>query len=168
MKNKKLTYILIPLVAGLWGTILYKIFHTVNNKNNDFVINANILTGSMKSESAIDTFTINPDYNDPFLGKGIKKPVPSGDQIPAVVNTTQVKKPEKQAPAQPALANWPGIIYNGIVKNQKSNKQLAMIQVNGQASIMQEGDVTMDLKLLHITKDSIELMFQNEKKIFKK
>lgn len=168
MKNKKLIYILIPLVVALWGTIIYRIFHTVNNKNTDSAINKNIFTSTMQNQTVPDTFSIHPVYSDPFLRHKNHNTNHSKIQTQGSTNVEKVKKITKPEPSPVASLPWPGITYNGLVKNQKSNKQLAMVQINGQAGIMQVGDILSEVKLLNVTKDSIETVFHNEKKIFKK
>lgn len=168
MKNKKLTYILIPLVLGLWGTILYRIFHTVNNKNVDLTVNKSTFSENMQNQTILDTFSIHPNYNDPFLRKRTKIADSQLNQMKPAGNVTQAKKIVKQTPVASSTIAWPGIVYNGLIKNQKSNKQLAMIQVNGQSSIMQTGDVVADIQLTKATKDSIEVLFHSERKTIKK
>lgn len=168
MKNKKLTYILIPLVLGLWGTILYKIFHTVNTKSTDLSVNKNIITDNMQTQTVLDTFSIHPVYNDPFLRKKTNNANYQKAQPKPATNISETKKVVKPEVTQPSAITWPGIVYNGLVKNQKSNKLLAMIQVNGQSNIMQTGDVFAELQLVKVTKDSIEILFHSERKTIKK
>lgn len=168
MKNKKFTYILIPLVLVLWGTIVYRIFHTVNNNNSTTLMDKDSSVSTIQGQIVPDTFSIHPDYNDPFQRQKAKNPNSSKIHIQAVTNHSQEQQNTKQAINQIVALTWPNIIYNGLVKNQKSNKQLAILQVNGQSNIMQVGDIIADVKLVKITTDSVELVFQNTKKAIKK
>src|ERR1700753_1159389 len=68
MKNKKLTYILIAVVVGVWGMILYRVFDTVG-ENDDAPVTAFI----PKDKEPLNDYAIQPDttrlllnYRDPF------------------------------------------------------------------------------------------------------
>ena len=158
MKNKKLLYVLIPAVLLVWGIIIYKIVapgsggdDTSPLKNNEFIT-------SSSTEILNDTFSINPNYRDPFLGKSIKKTIPSENKVSNVTIPTVIKKT-----TEPTI-KWPSVIYAGLIKNKKSNKQLVLIQINGQSSSIKVGEIINGIELINIFKDSIEVKFGNEKK----
>ncbi|MGB3948533.1 MAG: hypothetical protein WBM13_11155 [Bacteroidia bacterium] len=164
--KKNVIYILLPIVLIVWGTIIYRIFNTVNhttalNTNTSAITNANF-------SNVLDTFSINPIYNDPFIRK---KQV-----IEPILHTqTTIAKPTKEKELVKKNdtdtqnnKNWPNIIYHGRVKNVETQQQFAIVQINGLSVFMKSGDVESELKLLKITDDSIEVSFQNNKKIIKK
>jgi flagellar basal body-associated protein FliL len=68
MKNKKSIYILLPIVLFIWGTVMYQFFsfsgidHKTISESNGFKIKPLQLKER-------DTFSINVNYRDPFLGK---------------------------------------------------------------------------------------------------
>jgi len=156
MKNKKLLYILIPGTLIVWGMIIYRIFKTVNTEENLFGQYLEINTRQDNS-NINDTFSINPDYRDPFLGKTNKK----------VTDSKQTTKTIVPKIAKAAIP-WPSIVFGGIIKNQKSNKQLALVQINGQGYTMKPGEIINDVQLNKIYRDSIEVRFQKEKKFVSK
>ena len=154
-----MTYILLPLVALIWGIIFFRIFSSFNepiidNQFHDVEVKTN-------ETLAPDTFHILADYRDPFLGNVISTNE-SSQKNTEVKKIVTVPKPIVQA------VKWPSVVYGGIIKNQKSQKQLVMMQVGGQDNLMRQGDEKGGVQLVKIYKDSIEVSFQKEKKIIRK
>jgi hypothetical protein len=160
MKNKKLAiFFLLPLVIFIWGMFLFKLFKAF------YPVSTPVETAMIKSvpeldrEIMPDTFSIQGKYRDPFLG------TISTNQHLSVTNAggsarKVVKIDEK--------INWPSVAYKGLIKNQKSHKQLAMIFINGKNNLMNSEDEREGLILKSITRDSVEVVFQNRKKWIKK
>lgn len=157
MKNKKLLYVLIPGTLFVWGMIIFKVFNTVHTEANTVVQHAELITAD--DEIKCDTFSIHPVYRDPFLGKKNKMNDPG-----SVQTATKITKPK----IAPVITAWPKIVYSGIIKNQKSNKQLALLQINGQSNMMKVGEEAYGVQLLKVFKDSIEVEFLKEKKFVSK
>ena len=155
MKNKKLLYVLIPAVILVWGAIIYKVVMGLGG-NEDTSFQKIEMAEIHSTDVLNDTFSINPSYRDPFSGKQIKKIVTTGQ--PTI----------KKIVAPPVIANWPSIIYGGIVKNQKSNKQLVLVSINGQSTMLKIGESYNNVELLKVFKDSIEVKFGKEKRFVKK
>lgn len=152
MKNKKAIYILVPLLIAIWGGIAYQV---MTFSSTEIAPSSSLNIPILAIEPTIfDTFSIYANYRDPFLGKTIeeKKTV-----IPA---KTKVVVPEVKANIP-----WPKVSYGGVIKNQKSSKQLYLVQVNGNDNIMKEGDVVEKIQLVKAWKDSIQLVYQKEKKV---
>lgn len=158
MKNKKATYILLSIVAAIWGIIVYKIFSTVGSKES--IQQENISYSSMLPvKTAIDTFSIIANYRDPFLGKMTLSP--SENDKPK----TSVKKIEKPAPEP---LKWPSIVYRGMIKNQKTGKQLYLLTIDKQDNMMKPGEMISDIELKRVYRDSVEVVFKKEKRTIKK
>lgn len=158
MKNKKLLYILIPAVIFVWGMIVYKIVMASGGNENEFFPIAEF-TKAKPNEVLNDTFSIHPDYRDPFSGNQVKK---------TSISITPGPQKIQKVIAPVAIAKWPEIIYGGIVKNQKSNKQLVLMQVNGQSKMMKVGESVDNIELTKVFRDSIEVKFGKEKRYIKK
>lgn len=157
MKNKKLLYVLIPAVLFIWGYIIIMVLNAFygNDKTN------NVAPVAMLEEvekNTIDTFSIYPDYRDPFLGEFITKAKTSNANAANAV----VKKPVT------ASIVWPTISYGGLIKNQTSNKQLAIVNINGSSNIMKVGEKAGEIELLKIFSDSIEIRMGKEKRFVRK
>src|SRR3990172_870049 len=151
-KNKVMMLVLIAAAAGLWIFIIMKIYNAYYSDEETAPVQVKTtMTEKLKMES--DTFSIVANYRDPFLGETIRKPILS--QKPMV--------PEKKKEVKPILP-WPTVIYGGMIRNQKTNQQLALITVNGNNEVLSPGEIYQEVEVLKIYKDSVQLAFGNEKR----
>lgn len=155
-------YLLIPLTIGLWGVIIYRIVNPVSG-NDEFMSYNNALIHESKELILSDTFSIECNYPDPFLGKKISKMEGVGSKSSSAVSLKVKNAKEKKQIVTQTIV-WPEIIYRGIIKNQKSNKQLALVQINGKGNTMRTGDKVDNIELTKVFKDSIEVRFGKEKR----
>jgi len=133
LKNKKAIYILLPLVIFIWGIVIYNIFSSMGGGSEIVLVNTAIPEESVSRQIAIDTFSITANYRDPFLGKIVSgKPKPIKKQF-------KKRPPIKKKPIQPI--RWPSISYGGMIRNQQTNKLIAMVKINGKDNLMNEGGV---------------------------
>lgn len=163
MKNKKLMYILLPVTAIVWGLIIYKIISAVSS-DEDFV-NTNSIPPTIGTKDSIPVreITLLANYRDPFLGKPITK-------IDRTVNNTKRQlniAPITVANVVPA-AIWPQISYVGIIENKKKMSKVAILRIDNSELLLKEKDVSNNILVEKIYKDSIQLVFNKERKIFKK
>jgi hypothetical protein len=157
MKNKKLTYILIPLVLVVWGLILYRIFEAAGTGDNTA---APVLVKTEKE--AYNDFSIPKDtgklalnYRDPFGLTPLKDTTGSHSKgIPVKVGVVSAK---------PA-ANWSFITYLGYVRNPVSKKIVALVTINGQNVTLGEGETKSQVRLLKNLRDSIKISYQGKTK----
>lgn len=158
MKNKKLIYVLLPLVILIWGTIFYKIFFSASPEEElaEGTINPQKI---IAAASVADTFSIVASYRDPFLGNAVYSE-----------NTDNETPKPKMVPAPKIeqAVQWPAIIYGGMIKNQQSTRQLALVKINGKENILKAGEMVGTIELAKIYKDSIEVKMGKEKKVVKK
>lgn len=159
MKNKKLIYVLLPAVLAIWGIVFYRIFNAVGGDEPGNALNEHNEKAAQVT-SYTDTFTISTDYRDPFMGKLAVENRPR----------TFVSSPPKRVDPkpQPVQVPWPTLGYSGMIKNQKSAVQLAMLQVNGQNYTLKAGQSAEGVQILQIYRDSVEVTFQKEKRIIRK
>src|SRR5688572_4426537 len=156
-KSKKTTYLLLIVVADIWGSVFYKLFSGLAGE--DVVLQNTIPFSALPPGSGPDTFQLLANYRDPFLGKS-SPAIKTGPVKP-------IKKPEVKTQS-PSPVPWPSIVYSGMVKNDKSNKLLALLQVNGSSQALKQGDKIENVEVVQIFRDSILLKQGKEKKIFKK
>ncbi|MGZ4055071.1 MAG: hypothetical protein ACXVPU_06520 [Bacteroidia bacterium] len=160
MKNKKLLYILIPGTILVWGMIFFRVLSTV--KTNNDALPQKLSETSESAKMANDTFSLLLNYKDPFRLAEKKTAISENNSKQKNQNTIQKKV------IAPVVSTWPKIIFGGVIKNQKSNKELALVQINGQSNIMKAGEISNDVELLKVFKDSIEVKYGKEKKNIKK
>lgn len=158
MNNKGLTYLLLVVVIIAWGYWLYMLAERFNwfgeNGNNTEM---NDFVPPELPKNLVDTFQIKADYRDPFLGKRM-----------VVANPSQKLSVKPKELPKPVTLSWPSISYSGMIKNQQSNKQLAIVVINGQSNMMKLGSVIAEVTLNKIYRDSIEVTYQKMKKVIKK
>jgi hypothetical protein len=63
---------------------------------------------------------------------------------------------------------WPAIVYNGIIKNNKSSKKLALVKINGESNLMIRGGASSGVELLDVYNDSIKVNYKGELRVVKK
>ena len=156
MKNKKIIYLLLPLVVIIWGIILYRVFSISADPGLPTADHPSINKDA--ATPLLDTFSINANYRDPFLDKVMR--VQHDDKIknPTAKKVEKVITPSK----------WPDLTYFGIIKNQESGKKLIMINIDGKSNFIKEGHEASGIHLLKVYKDSIEVSFMKEKRIVRK
>jgi hypothetical protein len=158
MKNKKLIYVLLPATILIWGFAFMRIYNYIFPGKPEEIAAQQINSDNVQ-EYITDTFSININYRDPFLGKS--KQIITKEKPLVQIKQTNIVPVKKDA-------SWPVIHYTGMIKNQKSSKQLAMLQINGTSSIMRAGEVNENVKLNRIFKDSVEIIFEKQKRIIRK
>jgi hypothetical protein len=162
MKNNTTKYLLILFVVVVWGIIFYKVINFV--KSSDSPRENNLVSANEDSSSKnVDTFTIIANYADPFLKRSVL--VKSTTKMEVKTDKPQVNNASKKAVL---LKNWPNISYAGLVSSFMGNKSTALISINGESCIMKKGDISKDIELVIITKDSVKLKFQNEYRFLKR
>ncbi|HET6243892.1 MAG TPA: hypothetical protein VFF35_05165 [Bacteroidia bacterium] len=156
-----MTYLLLVLVSIIWGIIFYRLVF-VSSSEPVLSVNEHILPLKQTSNSVPDSFSIFANYRDPFLNKVVYAQV--GNKIKVPPTATPVIKTEKVI----IQLKWPTLTYGGIIKNQKSGKQFAMVNINGQENIMKVGDTVSGIQLLKVNMESIEVSFEKEKRVVSK
>lgn len=154
MKSKKFVYLLIGCVAIVWGMIIYRIYIGLNqDEENPVVINLP-KTGSIQvSDHTADSYVLDLAYRDPFSSTEIAF-VPEEKKE----SNTGIVKPV-MPPVKPMIS-WPTIAYTGYISNPVTHQKIAMLTINGKASMVNEGDVQQGIKLVKNMGDSIQLSFQ--------
>ncbi|ALM08809.1 hypothetical protein SB49_14145 [Sediminicola sp. YIK13] len=121
MKKNTKTYLLLVIVLGIWGTIGYRIFSSMNPDQQE---NITIPLQQFKPKDILvrDTFSISENYRDPFLGTLVtpKKEASSNRNL----------KPVNETPPQKDVR------YTGLITDGKTNKKIFFVTINGQQYLM--------------------------------
>jgi len=153
VKNKRNIYFLVLAVLIVWGLIGYKIYDAI--KPNELIINAtDELTDFKPEELKIqDTFSIQPIYRDPFLGKTFIKKRPFAKKI----SNAQLMEED----------SFPLIQFNGIIApKQKGRETLYLVVINKNQYFFSIGQQIDGVKLLKGTTKKITLRYKKTKKEF--
>lgn len=151
MKNKKSIYILLPIVLLIWGIVIFQFFsfttsdNIVDNKSNEF--NIKPLKVAVR-----DTFSINVNYRDPFLGK-IYAP---NSKIKTKSTNSTIKKQSKQENA----IVWPIIKYKGLISDTKNKTKIFILIISGQNYYMKIGDTANEIFLKSGDNESVYVKYK--------
>jgi hypothetical protein len=156
-KNSKTKPLLITIVFVIWGAVIFRavsMFSKPPEIGYPKTLHSNLSPGY---QFKTDTFTIQTNYRDPFLGKPLMhytgqtgNKVPKKQRNKPLSGTAKVK--EKTVPC-----SWPGMKFGGIIYNNSSNGTTALLELNGKKKIVQEGDQLNEITVEKITGDSIVL-----------
>jgi hypothetical protein len=151
MKNKKNIYILLPIVLFVWSAVLYQVF---SFSNNDEVISTNnpeFIIKPLKVKER-QSFVINVNYRDPFLGKMY---------APQTVSKIKTEKSTiKKTPKVQETLVWPVILYKGMISDTKDKTKIFMIIIDGQNHYMKIGDTENEVYLKSGDKESVYVKYK--------
>ncbi|MCU0436184.1 MAG: hypothetical protein MUC87_22195 [Bacteroidia bacterium] len=163
MKNKRTTYLLMAVVAAIWGLIGWKIWKGLQG-DDDFNVEPEPVLSAKKKNALSDSFQLILNYRDPFLDKPAAA-VPS----PPISTNTLPKQTLVTAPKpEPVTANWPEIRYGGLVKRTGQEKSAGFVSVNGSSEIVLPGQKIGEIIITRLWRDSVEVQRGKEKRIVKK
>ncbi|WP_324760177.1 hypothetical protein [Sphingobacterium thalpophilum] len=165
MKNKAMTYVLLSLVVGLWGYIIYKIFAAVSDDNQaprtaqkSFAQN----TGDLSYYRQKNTTALLLNYPDPMLKNTNTPtlPVEPAMQRPAEYTAPPVEnyQPEPQVDVR----------YIGFIENLNDKKPTAIVMIMDRQYMMNTGDQQGEITLTGIHQSHISIKANGKNKtIFK-
>jgi hypothetical protein len=159
MKKKKIMYIMLPIVVVVWGFVFYQLFSSFFTSPN---------YAKEKKEQLInideikkDSFVIVADYRDPFLGKGVRSKGTNNASSNKKRRTVKISQAKAEQP-------WPSVAYNGMIKNNNSDRRVGIVKVNGKEYLVKEKDVVNEVTILSINKNTVNVRFQKENKTITK
>lgn len=147
MKNRKILYLLVPMVLLIWGIIILRIVNQVRNRNMISVKLSDSVFKKVEQQQS-DTLKLKLDYRDPFLGKNdiLKTNIyPQG----SVTRTSLISSRDVTVPVS---------VYYGLVINPKNKKKTGLLMVNQKNYLVREGESVENEKVLKLYQDSVILM----------
>lgn len=157
MKNKKLTYVLIPLVAVVWGLIFYKIYLQVKGDDKD-VQPFTVKTGNSVAVAS-DTVRLKLNYRDPFLSYSFSR---EKIKSPVFAASLQTDVPVNNKPE----FVWPSIKYDGMIVNSKTKRKTGLLNFENISYLVKEGDNVKGYKIVKLFADSVYIGYSKRKKTF--
>jgi len=153
---------MMPFIILVWGVVFYQLyvylFSSPTYVTNEIKEVVNI------DQIKIDTFSIVANYRDPFLDKKITFSQP---KTIATTNSTKITN-TKNNKEKTLEKKWPTLTYNGMIKNNNSDKRVGIVTINGKEYLVKEGDVYHEVKFMVINKHEIKVHFQNETQLISK
>ncbi|WP_394775884.1 hypothetical protein [Flavobacterium sp.] len=149
MKNKKNIYILLPIVLFVWGAVLFQLFSFTNS--DEIIVNNNSeLTIKPLKFNQRQSFTIDVNYRDPFLGK-----MYAVQAVPKI-NSSTIRKPLK--PKETLV--WPTILYKGLISDTKDKTKIFMIIIDNKNYYMKIGNTENEVLLKSGDKESVYVKYK--------
>jgi hypothetical protein len=157
MKNRKLTYVLVPLVLFIWGLIIFKV-----NKHSHHPQKPSIVINSIKNSNPgieTDSAAMILNYRDPFLG-GIALSAQSREEL--------LNQNTSFSTSLKSVLNFPLTKYSGLVTNTKNKFKVGLIKIENKEFLATEGDLLGGEKIVRLFADSVVISFKKTKKTFPK
>ncbi len=154
MKNKKLTYLLLPLVLIIWGYLIYKVVIGLAGNDTDIVPSQTHSLGTIQATfrtESNETFMLKDVERDPFLNISYRK-----------------KLENKTGKITRKKVSWPEIKYMGLVSNEKDKKMIGLIEIEGNNFFFEKGDSYQDITLIKIDPSRVVLTYQGGRKVYSK
>ena len=147
--KKGKTYLLLTLVLGIWGTIVYQIYSKFSSDDTPVMaVNSNVYFSPKKTIKK-DTFSIHAEHRDPFLGKPYRQ-----KQASKIKRTTGKKE----------AIIFPAIAYKGLISKQQSMQNIYIIDISGTQKLFKIGKAIQEVKLLKGNKKSITVQYKGKRK----
>lgn len=146
---------LLITVVIIWGLVGFRLYNQFKPKQRhaDF-------TPRNINEIARDSFSLQLNYNDPFLRIKSSKKVVNANQS---IVTTKVNKPNTKE--QVKKPKWPEIKYYGYAKKVENTVYLA-ISIDGENRIVSSKEFIENLQIISFSEDSIMVKRDKENKVF--
>ena len=161
MKNKKSIYLLLPLVLGIWGMVLYQFFSFVVPEEQPLVNSSDLTSFKLPEIKTNDAaYLIKVDYRDPFSGN-------YAEEESLGLNETVPEKVQEVIPEPlPEPIIWPSIAFKGMVSDNKNQIKVFIVEVKGKSITMKIGGTHQEVTLLSGDRKSVTLGYLDEKKVF--
>ncbi len=152
LKGKKGLYILLPVVAFIWGAIIIQVVGAFSDDDPVLSKAAEVNIAPVE-EKERDTFSIGFIERDPFLGT-LYKP------------KKKVMVKPKAVIKRPPLV-WPSITYKGVVSGKGNANAIYLININGADQLMQVKQTLSEVTLIQGRSNTIRVKYKGKIKEFK-
>lgn len=154
--NKQQTHrILIGCVALIWATVLWRYIFS-QEKTSQTQAPIQVSTAAYNSSDVADSFTLDLDYPDPFLGSTLSTPgqgkPPKGE---GVVSRQQLGRVVSLAPR----LRLPNIRFHGWVDKADAQGGRALVSIEGNIWSLQAGDERGGIQIEAIQMDELLVRF---------
>lgn len=153
MKNKQLTYVLLPAVLIIWLVVGHRFYNAL--KGDEHQVNQTVRPTVVSEEEAIDIYQLQLNYADPFLKQEPQQP-PRSVLNATLAHSLPVSSPSPSASTRKPI-NWNALAYLGMIKNNETTHRVGIITVNGVRRLVKKNDRVAPFVIEDIRKDSIRV-----------
>lgn len=166
--KKKINVALILIVLTVWGFVasktLNQYFFLDKKTNHNIKHNSSLKINQINK----DTFSICHIDRDPFLNKENRVITASFTQNTYFKSTVIKRKLKPVITKHIEILNWPLITYHGYINSKDQNNELLiLVNIDKKLYKLKLNEQSEGITLKKIFKDSIELDFNREKRIFR-
>lgn len=168
--KKKINIVLIIVVLGLWGAVVYKAVSQYFFSEKLAAKTTNYSADLDLRQINKDTFRLEKVIRDPFLNKQSQNQIIVVSEIKRKYSKPVYEKPKTVIPVikPKQYVNWPSISYYGYVRSKEKNEEFFLVKINQKVHKFRINEEVEGVTLKKVYKDSIEFDFNKEKKIIKK
>lgn len=174
MSKKAKLYLLVVINLIAWGYVGYKVYKALEGDEDIELSNKGISYNKIKTEEKTDSVKLILNYTDPFLKNGNFNYERKNTSSNTFKNqNTQTKSNPasnnvvKTTPT-PTIQPTVDIKYLGLVKNNTTGIQTALISVNGKSMFVKLKDIVEGYTISEISSESILAKKGKEKIYFRK
>ena len=157
--KKRINIILLILVLGLWGTVIYKYLSQYFTKTEQFNSKKYTPYNSNSKIASKDTFTLKPLKRDPFLNKISIKTIPL-KTTNAIPNKKTIPKKIEPVVEKP----FPAITYLGYIKSTAQKNELLLLKINGKLEKYHNNETKNEIKIQKTVNDTLLATYQKTTK----
>ncbi|WP_103865336.1 hypothetical protein [Aquimarina sp. I32.4] len=152
LKGKKGLYVLLPLVAFIWGAIVFQVVGAFSDEDPVVMGTEEVSVAPIKTKER-ERFKLGVVERDPFLGTLYK---PKKKKISTV--KVRVKK---------TVLVWPSIQYKGVVSGQGNTNAIYLIEINNADQLIKLRQTISEVTLVKAFSSSVRLRYKGKTKDFK-
>lgn len=149
MKNRKALYVLIPLVAVIWGIIIWQFFSYQPVRNDGELRMTE--HESIPEDSA--RYELNTMYRDPFLRS--RQFTTKPDDQKKANNIRTVKLNSVTALKQPE-----GLIYRGVISG--NHTRIGLLEIGEKKLLIRENSTVSDYRIVTVGSDSLKISYHDK------
>jgi hypothetical protein len=160
MKQQSLKYLLIGLVALIWGLIIYRVIKGLGGDDDKITI----LPPKKKIDytSPADSFVLLADYPDPFLPtEDVIDSVDTPNEKVSNASFTNIV-PTPVIQPQPPAFDPSTIQYSGIIVNPEKKIKIAILTIVGREYLATEKEKINEYLVKKIEKDRLIIIYKKE------
>lgn len=163
--NKKITYLLFPLVIIIWGLVIYRIFFESRVTPENLDVNVKPLVSKVEQESK-RSYRLIANYRDPFLSNLQSTGVDTEDTDTEEEHTGSTNLRRRRTTV--SRVRWPQITYGGFIEDDKKQEITILLNIQDRDYLVKEGDTIQQVFIKHFYKDSLVLVYNEEEKTLTK
>lgn len=162
MKDRRLTYVLLLAVIVIWIIIGYRFYNTV--RGDDVVVRPTYQPVQDIERGASEVYELQLDYADPFLKEEKIQPPLLVVSKPLTHSKPIVSSSRSNLTDSSPTTNWKAITYLGIIRNNQTDQQVGIIEVDGLRRLVKTDDRIPPFTIGKITSDSIGIQYSKTTK----